>query len=254
MGKAEALDKWLATATHGLCDEAVTRISEEAKTHFDDAFGEAQRRGESESSAIQVALGQLGDAAVANHGFLRVHLTAQEAIDLAKPIAHESKLLLVALLSVVSTSFMWTATLLDRLYANSHGHEKLKLALLSYVETDDSAIVARLIENIDIIIGIGAPMLFAVLFACIWRYLITAFRIRSRSRILLAPAVLLRSPSITLAFGNLGAFLLCLLAMPSEKFWVLGVSALGGQIFFIGLIVFRRLRLLAKLTAPENAK
>lgn len=74
MSRVEALDKWLATATSRLYDDAVARISEETRAHFEDAYADALRQGCSEEDALNAAVNSLGNPRQAGRRFRKVYL------------------------------------------------------------------------------------------------------------------------------------------------------------------------------------
>jgi ABC-type Fe3+ transport system permease subunit len=68
------LEKWLKTATAGLCDEARLRIDDETRDHFYDALEDALKSGASHDEAERRALKTLGNRWAAKWRFERIHM------------------------------------------------------------------------------------------------------------------------------------------------------------------------------------
>ncbi|MBX7257774.1 MAG: permease prefix domain 1-containing protein [Candidatus Hydrogenedentes bacterium] len=84
---ADPFATWIATATSGLCADAVTRIREELLPHYEDTVEHLIREGAGREEAEAQAVQQLGNARKAQRGFRRTNLTVMEQkrlTDLAK--------------------------------------------------------------------------------------------------------------------------------------------------------------------------
>ncbi|HEX3719213.1 MAG TPA: permease prefix domain 1-containing protein [Verrucomicrobiae bacterium] len=76
--KTCGLPGWLEIATNGLEAAAKQRIAQEIEAHFAEAISDHLRAGESEPSAQEMALKELGDPQVAARNFQKSHLTESD--------------------------------------------------------------------------------------------------------------------------------------------------------------------------------
>ncbi len=75
----EEFDRWLDTATEGLCAEAKERIGQEIGVHYGNAIDAHREEGLSEDEAYECALTALGSPSKAARAFRRTHLTEGQA-------------------------------------------------------------------------------------------------------------------------------------------------------------------------------
>ncbi|NUM55893.1 MAG: hypothetical protein HUU46_19815 [Candidatus Hydrogenedentes bacterium] len=96
------LNRWLDTATRGLCDDAKARIRPEVEAHFAAAYRFQIYEGEDEVIAAALASAALGDAKRANRRYRRVYLTKAQARRVGR----------LAGTSLGALWIIWTATVL----------------------------------------------------------------------------------------------------------------------------------------------
>jgi len=76
---ANGLDRWLRTATRGLCIEAQERVTSEVTVHYTEACQDLLDAGSSPDEAGRNALDALGSARKARRAFRRTYLTKGQA-------------------------------------------------------------------------------------------------------------------------------------------------------------------------------
>ncbi len=82
IGTHAALDRWLESATRGLCAEAKLRVAEEVTEHFEEAVAAWIEDGLSENDSAVKTMRELGSPRRERRRLRREHLTAREEISL----------------------------------------------------------------------------------------------------------------------------------------------------------------------------